>query len=1126
MVNIIYSRQGAGKTACLFEKIKETKTDRKVFLVVPEQSTYENERMVMDKLEVNGTMHIQVVSLQRLASMIAANTPLKDKTILTQEGKGLIIKRVVDELSPSLSIFKGVSDKYGFLDNVMEFIDELKKNTIQSEKLLKLCESEETTVLKDKLTDIHQIYSRYDHILSGDYIDQQDFLVACAEYVKTTSAIAGGYFFFDGFHTFDRSAFCLIQALMETAEQCTFTLTYDTEDFFSATSDTLIKLKHCAQNAHQSVEVTKLNGKKASPDDMIFLEQNLMHYEDVRYAKDSASVELFQADNIYSEVENTAMAINRFVRQKKIRFSDIAVVVPEIALYAPIIEEIFENYQIAFFMDKRKEIIFSSPIKAFLFLIAMMDKNYTTSEIIAYAKTGFSDIADEQCQLIENYALEFGIKGSMWEKEFTRNNFEGSYDLTDINTIREKLIRPVSDMREAMKNYTDTSDFCVKLFTYLETCSFNGKIAELTKKFADNGDHEMSNTYAQIYNKIISVLEQAYDFFKDVKITPEQVHQMLTYAFISSNVGIIPATLDRVNVGDILRSRVGSVKALFMLGANEGMLPSASSDKGLLSEEEKNFMQARGIDLINTAPYRRQKELFLIYTLLSKPSEKCILSRFIKDREGEDYDPSFLFERMRDIFPNVEVKKDHTDGEIDLLIETMIDSSGAFHKLTGNLSDRFYNKDHDASFDGIFNDIYLYYCGQKEYSPLMDALKEGLQFDNSEEISNSELYQQAVKLPLTASISMLEKYAACPFSFFAQYLIHPQERREQSVKNTDIGSVLHKIVEIYSGMILDKKIDAKTISETALSQTVQAITENVLGEYSSGLFAQIAQSRYLKVKLLRAAENAVSEITRQLTLSDFLLTETEAKFRFNEKYQPICVDIEGSGKVYVQGIIDRIDTYELQDKKYVKIIDYKTGNRDFDITKAYYGLSLQLPVYMKACIDNMESMDAAGVFYFRIKSAMTKITKETDEDKIKELIRKNFQLKGITVRNLEIIRAMDHNAEGDSFIGNVSVKKDGTLKENNSLIDAETFYALLHHTQHNIKDTAQQIISGDITITPYRFDSKETPCTYCKYIEFCKFSEEFGANKYRNFRKQKAQELFGRMKKENLDNGIEQPEAQ
>jgi ATP-dependent helicase/nuclease subunit B len=230
--------------------------------------------------------------------------------------------------------------------------------------------------------------------------------------------------------------------------------------------------------------------------------------------------------------------------------------------------------------------------------------------------------------------------------------------------------------------------------------------------------------------------------------------------------------------------------------------------------------------------------------------------------------------------------------------------------------------------------------------------------------------------------------------------------------------------------------------------------------------------------------------------------------------------------LYVQGIIDRIDTYEFQNKKYAKIIDYKTGEMNFDITKAYYGLSLQLPVYMNACMENMDNTGAAGVFYFRIRPPMAKLTKETDEDSLKELIRKNFQLKGITVKDLELIRAMDNNAEIGSFIGNVSVKKDGTLKENNSLIDAETFHALMNHTKENIARTAKQIIGGGISIAPYRYDGKETPCTYCKYKQFCKFSEGFGANKYRNIRRQKAQELFGKIKEERQNDAVEQPEAQ
>lgn len=1109
MVNIIYGRLGTGKTDFMIDQIKHLDKDKKIYWVVPEQYTYENERMLLDRLSVNGMMHIQVVSLQRFASMIASKTALKHKTMLTQEGKGLIVKRVIDELSPSLSVFKGVADKYGFLDHVTQFLEELKKNTITVEQITALAETGTPSAMKDKLSDIHKIYSRYNEILSDSYIDQHDLLISCCQNLSANQIISDACFFFDGFHSFDRSSYVFMEFLMRYAEECTFTLTYDTEDYFAVTADTFAKIRQCAENAGKDFNAVCLRKHQTAAMDLLFLEQHFLGYEDVRFNAEASSVELYCADSIYSEVENTAASINRFVRLNGWRFSDVAVITADMELYSPIIEEVFETYDIPIFMDKRKEIIFSSPIKAFLFLISMADKTYSTYEILAYAKTGFSDIADEDTQIIENYVLEFGIKGTMWEKTFVRNNTEKGYDLEQINDIRKRLINPVLQMRETVKSYENTAEFCEKLYGYLNVSGFNAKITALVNRFSENEDFEAANTYAQIYNKIILILDQAHDFFGEDKIDPEQLHDMFAYAFVSSSVGVIPSAIDRVSIGDILRTRGGKVKAIFILGANEGMLPSSESDTGLFTDEEKQMMRLNGIELIDTSAYKRQKELFLIYTLLCKPSEKSILSRFIKDRDGEDHEASFIFERIRDIMP--ESQADDQFSQIDRLI----DPNGAFYRLAENLSERIYESGHEERFDSIYDDVYLYYNEQEAWQAQMQALRDGLRFDNGEEIKDIVQYEAAIREPLIASITMLEKYAACPFSFFAQYLIKPQERREQSIRNTDIGSVLHKIVEVYSTMILEKKIEPSAVEAGELSDIVAGITESVLGEYSSGLFAQISKSRYLKVKLLRAAESAVAEITRQLNISDFLLTETEAKFRFHEKYQPICVDIDGYKKVYVQGIIDRIDTYEFAGRKYAKIIDYKTGAREFDISKAYYGLSLQLPVYMKAELDNAEEpMNAAGVFYFRIKSPLVRITKDTDEDSIKELIRKDFQLKGITVKNLDIIHAMDKNASDNSFIANVSVKKDGSLKENNTLIDAETFYALLHKTQYNIANTAKNILSGKADITPYRYNTKEIPCTYCKFKGFCKFSEEFSANRYINLRKQKSEEMFDKIKKE------------
>ena len=1112
MINVICARQGGGKTTNIMELIKQIPKNEQAFLIVPEQSTYENERMLFDRLAVNGLMNVQVMSLQRLAYRVAETTPLKNKTILTQEGKGLILKHVIDETMPSLKIFRGVSEKVGFLDQMMEFIDELKKNTVQTEDILHLCETEKDGTLQEKLTDIHKIYTRYNDILSRDYIDQQDYLIACAQYVKNNDALKGSHFFFDDFHSFDNAAYPLLEALMKSAASCYFTLTYDDDDLFFVTSDTFRKLKQTAENAGRPFERIILTGKHSSPDDLVFLEKSLMDLDDVFYAGSDNSVRLHKADTIDSETERVAAEIDRLIREETYRYYDIAVIVSDLDKYAPVIEDVFDRHNIPYFIDQRKPIIFSSPVKAFLFLISMLERNISGSEIIAFAKTGFSDITDEEIMLIENYASEFGIKGGMWQKDFTRNNYEESYDLTYINEIRVRLMAPILEMKRIMHPYENTKEFCANLYRFLDEWGFRERIDSYVAAFADNSDYELSNAYAQIYNKILTVIEQTYDFFgEDDSIEPKQFHQMLTYAFISSNIGIIPATPDRINIGDIKRSRAGNVKALFMLGANEGMFPSESRDAGILSEDEKLRIQDKGIELVQTAGYNRKKELFLIYTLLTKPSEYLYLSRFIYDRAGDEYEPSFLFERVCTLFPSLSVQTD-TIQTFEDETKLITDKGSALSRLTANLSDRKYTEEHDPKSDRLYDDIYLFF---KTHDPLrLKMLEEGLSFTNTEKITDMRTYREAVNVPLSLSISRLEKYAACPFSFFAQYLLHPEPRREHAVYNTDIGTVLHAVVERYSQMILQKEIEIDVITDAEADKITNAIAQEVLSEHASGLFSQIVQSRYLTAKLLRAASSAVREITRQLKRSDFLLSETEARFRFDGTLQPICVSIEGYGDVYIQGIIDRIDTYESDGKKYVKIIDYKTGSRDFDLTKAYYGLSLQLPVYMQACTDTENKVDAAGVFYFKIRPPMIKIDKETDGATIKSLIQQHFALKGITLNNLSIIRAMDNEADDSSFIGNVTINKNGNLRKNDSLIDAETFRALLDKTNTHIKDLSKRILDADISITPYYYDHKEIPCTWCDFKSLCKFSEEFGSNCYRSVRKRKADEIYEQLRNE------------
>ena len=1108
MVRICCGRQGSGKTSQILQSIAALAGTERIFLCVPEQFTYEAERMLFDVLDTNGIMHVQVVSLQRLATIICGKTPLKDRTILTREGKGLIVKRIVDENESELRLFRGVSDKTGFLDRVMAFVGELKENAISAELLERVAERETDGTLKEKLSDIGMIYRRYEEILSRDYIDPQDYLSECAQYALNDPELKGSRFFFDGFHTFDRSAYPLIEAVMAVSASCEIGLTFDTDAFFSVSADTLRQLQDCAERANRACELIAMGNKHTQTEAISYLEAHFSDAEACAYRQPSNGIALMRCTTKENEIACAAAEILRLVREEGYRFSDIALIVPDLDGYAEMIDDAFTQKEIACFIDRRKPIIFSSPVRAFLFLVSMTDRKMSGTELIAFAKTGFSDISDEECMIIENYALECGIKGSMWEKEFTRNNAGDGYDLFCLNEIREKLVQPVLAVREAVKGVPDMRQYCEQLNNALTACGFREKISACSERFASSGDYETANTYAQIYNKLLSVLEQTYDFFGDESLSPQEFHDMLAYALTGASVGIIPSTIDKVTVGDVRRSRAGNVKVMFVLGANEGMLPADTSDQGILSDDEKEAVRVKGLDLIQSADYNRAKEEFLIYTLLSKPSEQLYVSRFATDQDGESYAASSVYERIEELFPNCRILTDEpTDADEEL--HMISDRHGALTHLSANLSARAAQEERDPRFDLLYDDIFRYFS--ETQAAKLELIRRGLLFDNSAVIEDSALYSKAMPLPVSLSVSRLEKYTACPFSFFAEYLLRPTPRKEHAVKNTDIGSVLHKTVELYSRRILDRTVDPQSVTPQEISRISRAITEQVIAEYSAGLFAQISKSPYLRTKLMRASEAAISEITRQLNRSDFMLTESEAKFRFDGTYQPICADIEGYGKVYLQGVIDRIDTYEKNGSRYVKVIDYKTGARDFDLTKAYYGLSLQLPVYITAATAQDEASRAAGVFYFRIKPPMVKIKKESSDDDIAKQIRKDFALRGITVRDMEIIKAMDNEAEHESFLANVTLNKNGTLRESDSLIDPAVFDSLLKRTKQNIETAAKEMLSGQIGITPYRYGKNEIPCTYCKHKGLCKFSESFGANCYREIRKKKAAELYAKM---------------
>ena len=1099
-MQIICSRAGVEKISTIYDLIQALPKNSRAYLVVPEQYTFTCERKLFDVLSTNTVMNIQVISMQRLAYLISPNKSFEDKKILSDDAKALIIQDSIHSVSERLRLFKHCSDKYTFSEHIQSMISEFKKNVIDLEMLKDIKNSQKDINLINKLEDACLLYECYQERLQGEYIDAQDYLAEASKHIKSFEGIENITFFFDSFHSFDKSDYTFLEQIIIHSKKCYFTLTHDEINPFWVSKNTLNELENiCTQNDIECEKKYIENNVNARAE-IAHLEMNYFKDEPCVFPGKNNSIHCFEAETLREEVRAVAIKITNLIKKENLRYKDFLICVSDMKKYSQIITEVFYEYGLELFLDERKKIVFSAPIKALLFLLDTLDRTPSTQDYIGYAKTGFSSVEFSEIEDIENYTLEFGIKGYFWTKEFNRNNRFSTYDLDAINQTRLKIINSINLLKSKLKSVKTTSEACEQILQYLIESGFNDKIKQIVADFEFNQDYEQANIYSQIFNKIINILKQTYDFFLNDKCDLGKLSKVITYALVSTNIGVIPSIIDRIQVCDILRSRSSGSKRIFILGANEGLLPSTNSQTMIFTDSEFETLLENGLNVLSTNDYMRQKELFVLYNILACASEEIYISRFKQD-ETAICDASEVFNNILKMFP------DCLDSNISQ-IDTVCNLNTSIKAVSLDLSLRKQLKSDNTN--PIIDNIYHYLKDYHKES--YEQINSGLHFSNSTSLTKKSEYKKLFSENLTFSISRLENYALCPFGYFIEHIIHPQERKIFKIEAFDIGNVMHTIIELYSKKIIADEIDVKSITEEEINSIVLELIDEVFSQYSDKLFEFINQKRYIKSKLTRASLLVIKEITRQLSRSDFFLKYTEAEFGKNSIFPPIIVDIENYGRVFIRGKIDRVDILEKEGQKYLKVIDYKTGsNIDIDFTKIYYGLSLQLPVYLKA-ITNDKMNSIAGAFYMSVRADSVNIKKNLSIENVKKELKANMRLKGITLDELDIIHAIDNDVEVDSFIKNLKIKDD-ELTASSDVADCETLNLMVNNTFEHIKNLSKNIIDGEVGIHPTVYKGKKK-CTHCKIKQVCKISKCFDANSPKYIPKEEKANIYDLFKVE------------
>jgi len=1108
-VRFILGRAGKGKTYQIFQEIKkklDEDSGQKLILLVPEQYTLQAERDLLESLDTPGIMGVEVLSISRLGHKVLQEGGGRKKTFINKQGKSMVLKKIIAENAGELTIYSRACRQQGFVENIADLITELKQQDISPTMLTEkkdLGGGEST--LGQKLHDIGILYQNFNIYMKDRYIDMEDYINLLIEKIKDSSLLTDACVWIDSFTTFSSQSLRVIEEIMAVADETTICITIESNrdcrdtELFDLSWYTYTKIREIARKRDLQPKVINVNGEESEAGKqpaLIYLEKELYAYPFNVYEDECPEIKVFAARSINTEVEHLSAEIVRLVRERGYRYREIAVVCSSMDTYGRLIKRSFANYGIPLFMDEKREIMGNPIIELLLSALEIARGRYRYEDVFRYMKTGFGGLNHAECDILENYVLAYGIKGKDWKQPFTRGKDE---DLQLLNSWRESTMMPLETLEEQTRGKNTARDISEALLDFFEQINLAAKIDKWADELGESSNYEMQDECRQIWNILMLILEQIMEFLGEQIIGLKEYQQIVESGLQSYEMGIIPNTVDQVRVGSIQKSKSHNVKALFVIGVNDGILPSGALQAGILSDDEKDWLKGQGLEIGLSRDLKTAEENYLIYSALTQPTHLLRLSYALSDLESRALRPSLLIERCKQLYSKLQLSHDLIENrEIDRKMISTPDST--YKYMVENMRSHLDGR----NVDEIWWDVYTWYRDNRDWQDKNGIIRTGFFHKNQPDPLTAKKARQLYALPLKTSVSRLEKYVNCPFAHFMHYGLKPEKREMYEIGVPDIGSVLHKTLQVFSRELSREKMAWKELDRQTCDQLVDKATDETLSNYSQGIFESSSRYKYMCTRLKRISRRAAWTLTTHLQKGCFDFLGHEMTFGNQEycDFPAIVVELPDGDKVYMEGRIDRVDILDEDDAIFVKIIDYKSGDRNLKLSDVYYGLNLQLIIYLAAImygLQEQEGKDArpGGVFYFKLDDPLIDGDVQQERDTIEMEINKKLKMTGLAVADIRIIRQMDMEFENVSDVLPVSIKKTGEFYSSASVLNEEWFEKVLQYTLKMVGDIAEQMLNGCIKIEPTK-TGQLSACTYCDYKAICQFDQFLEDNNYKN----------------------------
>ncbi len=1085
MLKLVTGRIGSGKTAYIYDELKSCiELGERVTLIVPEQYSFNTEKTILGYLGASGADKVNVVSFSFLAEGLLKKYGLNSKKAIDDSTRAMLMSVALEEVGDELKIYSRHRYSNAVVVQMLKTIKELRQCSVTSEMLDETALTMKPSILKEKLTELAKIERAYSALVEQNYFDDECALDILCDVLEKHNEFEGTKVLVDGFRGFTAQEFAVLERILRQASEVWITLSVDetADEFgvFSHTQRTKRKLLRMARSCGAEVERKSFEidyGERN--EELAAIERGLYSSGTQLYEKSTQSVALCSAEDFESECEYVACTVKRLIRTEGLRCRDIAIISRSESNYSRRIRSALVRNGVPAFEDKRQPITSEPLIEFVRSAVELAAVGFSTDTLMRMAKTGLTGLDVEELSRLENYALMWQINGRKWLDEWTAHpNGLGEKmldkdiaELKALNELRIRLVSPLQRFRVKMKEFTSL-EAAQAIYSLLVDMKVAENLRSLAAGLSSAAHPELAEEQDRVWRLLMDMLDRIAQALSGVRLTPTRFRNLFELLISTYSVGNLPQGLDEITIGSADRVKLSSPRVVFAVGMNDGIFPMIPESNGILSEAEKRSLAELELKTDDSYEEKLMEERFIAYTTLCSATERLYVTYSRKDLSGAQLSPSEIVSQLNMIFPNIKTV-DTAQIPAEDYIESRESAFEVMARLTG---------------DGgtLYSSLESYFEGSKEYSGRLAALHRAT---SKEEISikNPETATALFGYDMYMSASRTEVYHKCPFEYFCKYGLNAQPRKRAELdpmqKGTAIHYILEKLISAYGsdGLCEMKKSERDAcvhdILEEYFKETLTAGAET--GERFGYLFRQLG---------LTVCE-VVDRLVAEFRVSDFKPVAFELAIDSDAEVKTYDIPLPDGGTLKLKGSIDRVDVAEQNGKAYVRVVDYKSGGKRFDLNEVFHGLNMQMLIYLFAIWKNgfreYKEITPAGILYMPVNAPFVSAQRDEDEGEISLKKLKGSKMNGMVLDDSRVIYMMENEGKG-VFIP-ASLKADGS--GTGTLISFKQMDLLMKKCERILSEMAMKLHNGAIPVRPAVALNGQSPyhevCKYCDYKEVC-----------------------------------------